>query len=409
MAFPLTSIAPDLVPPSDYPPPTRGEVVVWGLLASYPFGGMTWQVLHHLAGLRQLGFDVWYVEDSDEPVYDVTTYWLTSEVPQHNLTYLANAMAAVGLEKRWVLRHPDTDRCSGATDSDGLRELYRRARAVFNVCGSHALRPEHDEIPLLVYLETDPVWSQVSLTQGDEDLTEIVGRHDVLFTYGANIGRSDCIIPTAGLTWHPTRPPVVVDWWAPRPGAPTVDALTTIANWQHSGKDVVWQGETYQWRKDVAFEEYLNLPQRSRLPLELALGAISDEESAFLRERGWRVVPSLGVADPGAYRDYVAGSLGEFTVTKDQYVRTRSGWFSDRSVCYLAAGRPVVTQDTGAETWIDVSEGLLFFDSPETALAAIDDVAGDAQRHGGAAQEVAREFFEARKVMGDVARLCGLL
>lgn len=409
MSYPLTTIAADLVPASEHPTASRGEVVVWGLLGSYPFGGMTWQVLHHLEGLRRLGFDVWYVEDSDEPVYDVTSYWQTYDIPNHNLGYLADAMTAVGLADRWVFRHPKSERCSGALDAKGLQDLYRRARAVFNVCGAHALRPQHDDIGCLVYLETDPVWSQVSLAQGDEELAAIVDRHDVLFTYGANIGRPDCVIPPAGRTWHPTRPPVVVDWWEPRPGGRRTDALTTVANWHHSGKDVEWQGERYQWRKDVAFAEYLDLPSRSSLPLELALGAISGEERQALVRRGWRVIPSLEVADPAEYRDYIAGSLGEFTVTKDQYVRTRSGWFSDRSVCYLAAGRPVVTQDTGAQTWVQAGEGLLLFTSPEGAAAAIEQIRDDPQRHGRAARRVAREHFEAEQVLAEVAATAGLM
>jgi hypothetical protein len=409
MTYPQTSVAPDLVPPERHPPATRGEVVVWGLLGSCPFGGMTWQVLHHLVGLRRLGFDVWYVEDSDDPVYDVTSYWQTYEVPEHNLTFVADAMKAVGLEDRWVFRHPQVERTSGTLDAHGLQDLYRRSRAVFNVCGANALRPHHDDIPFLVYLETDPVWSQVSLARGDAELTAIVDRHDILFTYGANIGRPDCPIPDAGRVWHPTRPPVVVEWWAPRPGGVEIDALTTVANWHHSGKDVEWGGVTYQWRKDVAFTDYLDLPSRSPLPLELALGAIRGDERAALADRGWRVLPSLDVADPGAYRDYIAGSLGEFTVTKDQYVRTRSGWFSDRSVCYLAAGRPVVTQDTGAESWVRAGEGLLFFRTPEEALAAVADIASDPERHRRAALDIAREFFAAERVLGDVAATAGLL
>ena len=409
MTYPLTAVAPGLLPRREHPPATRGEVVVWGLLGSYPFGGMTWQVLHHLEGLRRLGFDVWYVEDSDEPVYDVTSWWQTYDVPEHNLRYLQDAMAAIGMADRWVFRHPRSDRCSGAVDASGLRRLYARSRAVFNVCGSHSPREQHDDISNLVYLETDPVWSQVSLAQGDADLTAVVQRHDVLFTYGANIGRDDCVIPDAGFTWHPTRPPVVVDWWAPRPGAAAVDALTTIANWHHSGKDVVWKGESYQWRKDIAFTDYLDLPARSALPLELALGAISTEERAGLVERGWRVIPSLQVADPDAYRDYIAGSLGEFTVTKDQYVRTRSGWFSDRSVCYLAAGKPVVTQDTGAQAWVPAGEGLLFFTTPDEALAAVDAVAGQPARQGRAATEIAREHFAAEVVLAEVASVAGLM
>jgi hypothetical protein len=231
----------------------------------------------------------------------------------------------------------------------------------------------------------------------------------VLFTYGANIGRKECVIPDAGLTWHPTRPPVVVDWWTPRSDAPRVDALTTIANWHHSGKDVVWNGVSYQWRKDIAFTDYLDLPQRSALPLELALGAIGGDERAALAERGWRVIPSLNVADPADYRDYIAGSLGEFTVTKDQYVRTRSGWFSDRSVCYLAAGRPVVTQDTGAQSWVHAGEGLLLFSTPEEAAAAVAEVAAHPERHRRAALDIAQEYFAAERVLADVAATAGLL
>lgn len=409
MTYPMTSVAPDLVPSEAYPPVSKGEVVVWGLLGGAPFGGMTWQVLHHVVGLRRLGFDVWYVEDSDDPVYDVTNYWQTYDVPEHNLRFVSDAMAAVGLGDRWVFRHPRVERTSGALDSEGLQALYRRSRAVFNVCGANALRPQHDEIPFLAYLETDPVWSQVSLARGHAELTPIVDRHDILFTYGANIGRPECLIPDAGRVWHPTRPPVVVEWWGQRPDTVEINALTTVANWQHSGKDVVWEGETYQWRKDVAFTDYLDLPKRSALPLELALGAISGEEREALRQRGWRVLPSLDVAEPRSYRDYIAGSLGEFTVTKDQYVRTRSGWFSDRSVCYLAAGRPVVTQETGAQSWVRHGEGLLFFATPDEALAAIADVAADPQRHRRAAMDIAREFFAAERVLQDVAATAGLL
>jgi hypothetical protein len=407
LPYPLTSVAADLVPRTNVPPPTRGEVVVWGLLASYPFGGMTWQVLHHLAGLRRLGFDVWYVEDSDGPMYDVTTYWQTYDVPNHNLRYLADAMRVVGLEDRWVLRLPTTPTCAGALDRDGLLALYRRAQAVFNLCGAHELRPEHDDIRNLVYLETDPVLTQVSLAQGDEALGETLRRHHSLFTYGTNIGDPDCVIPTTGFTWHPTRPPVVVDWWQ-RPEGRSVDAMTTIANWKHSGKDVTWEGQTYQWRKDIAFKDYLDLPQRSPLPLELALGAISDEEAAVLRDRGWRVVPSLSVANPHEYRDYVSRSLGEFTVSKDQYVRTRSGWFSDRSVCYLAAGRPVVTEDTGAGTWLDASDGVLFFSTPDEAVAALEAVAAEPERQSRAATEVAHEYFAAERVMAEVVERAGV-
>src|SRR3954452_22745654 len=194
--FPLTKIDANLLPPEEYPPATRGEVVVWGFLAAYPFGGMTWQVLQHLVGLRRLGFDVWYVEESDSPVYDASTYWLVYDVPEHNITYLGDAMEAIGMGDRWIFRPPKVyDRCHGAGDFDDMRVLYRRSRAVFNVCGAQELLPHHDDIGTLVYLETDPLAKQVLAAQGDPDAIEILTRHHHLFTYGATIAQPGCAIP----------------------------------------------------------------------------------------------------------------------------------------------------------------------------------------------------------------------
>jgi hypothetical protein len=406
MTFPITRVHQDMVPAEDLPAPTRGEVVVWGLLAGYPFGGMTWQVLHHLVGLRRLGFEVWYVEDSDAPVFDPADYWPTFDVPEHNRRYLADAMAAVGMADHWILRWPGSDRCDGAGDRSALRALYRRCRAVFNLCGSHELRPEHDEIANLIYLQTDPVALQMEAAT-NPTVAEGLRRYDHRFTYGANIGRSDCIVPDAPAGWTPTRPPVVVDWWvADRPGQRKV--LTTVANWRHRGKDVEWEDETYYWRKDLAFAPYLDLPGASPLPLELALGGFEGSDKADLEARGWTVVPSISIGDPAPYRDYIRSSFGEFSAVKDQVARTRSGWFSDRSVCYLAAGLPVVVQDTGCGTWLPTGEGLLVFNDFDSALAAIESVASDPLRHQRAALELAREYLAAERVLGEIAETVGL-
>jgi len=408
MAFPLTSIASGLVPPERYPPPDRGEVVVWGLLAAYPFGGMTWQVLHHLVGLRRLGFDVWYVEDSDAAVFDVSTYWQTYDVPEHNLCYLADAMAAVGLADRWIYRRPATEVFEGRWDRHQLDAVYARCRAAFNLCGAQELRHDHLGIARLVYLETDPVALQVAVAGGDHERAATLERYHHRFSYGANLGREGCPIPDAPPGWHPTRPPVVVDWWADGPAAPPRGALTSVANWRHQGKAVEWQGVVYEWRKDLAFAPYLELPKRSPLPLELALGALSQEERDELESAGWRTVPSLSVGDPDTYRQFIRGSLGEFSAIKDQYVATRCGWFSDRTVCYLAAGLPVVIQDTGCGTWLPTGEGVLVFNDFDTALGGVEAVAADPDRHRRAAAEVAREYFAAERVLGEVAATVGL-
>jgi hypothetical protein len=386
----------------------RGTVVVWGLLANSPFGGMTWQVLHHLEGFRRLGFDVWYVEDSDTPWMRPGDLELADD-PAPNAAWAARVLESIGLGDRWILRVPATDETLGHSRAR-LDEVYRRADAVFNLCGSHWLLDHHDAIETIVLLETDPVSPQVYLAEGEPVLAEQFGRYAHLFTYGQNIGRAGCPIPTGGLEWNPTRPPVIVDWWS-NGAPPAAAALTTVASWgdHGAGKDVSFNGQTYRWRKDVAFAPYLDLPAHSPLTLEMSLARIAADDAARLVEHGWRLRQATELIDPGAYRAYIRGSLGEFTVVKEQYSRTRSGWVSDRSACYLAAGRPVVTETTGMEELLPTGEGLLTFAEPDGARAAIDAVAADPARHGAAALEVAREHFAAERVLRDVAEKVGLL
>lgn len=390
-----------LTQPATLAKPTRGTVVVWGLLAAFPFGGMTWQVLHHLAGLRRIGFDVWYVEDSDRPVYSATSYLMTEDVTD-NLAYLSRYMSAIGLGNRWIFRKPGTRTCLGARDFSGLVRLYRRADAVLNLCGAQEQLPYHDAIRRLAYLQTDPVADQVAVANGDPDRIRDLARYDYLFTYGVNLGATDCLAPVQGYRWTPTWPPVCVDWWegAPPPGEGA--ALTTIAKWSHTGKDVTWRGETWHWSKDYEFRGFMDVAERSPLPLEMAVSSISEAELAELREREWRTTPSARAKDPPAYRDYIRSSLGEFTVAKEQYVRPRSGWFSDRSVCYLAAGRPVVMQATGFEKHLPTGLGLLAFTTLDQAVAALESVAREYTSHARAAQELAVEHFAAERVLDDV-------
>jgi hypothetical protein len=392
-----------------YPPATRGRVVVWGLLASYPFGGMAWQVLHYISGLRRLGFDVWYVEDSEQWVYDIQTYCRTPEY-EPNVEYLDRYMRAVGLGDRWVFRVPILKtEVIGARNATGLTSLYREADAVFNVCGAQELRPEHDQIRCRVFVETDPVANQVRVANGDAAMRKTLDAHQVLFTYGENFGAPDCRVPLMDYTWHPTRPPVCVDWWQYPPEAREPERrFTTVANWSHTGKDVVWQGEVWRWSKDHEFRRFMMLPQRSPAVLEMAVGAIEPEDEQELRTNGWIAADSALIADPMAYYRYIRGSLAEFTVAKEQYVKPRSGWFSDRSVCYLAAGRPVITQSTGFENIIPTGEGLFEFTTESDVLAAIEAITGDYERHSKAALALAEEYFAAEKVIGAMVDSMGL-
>lgn len=377
------------------PPAGRGTVVIWGLLARYPYGGVTWQAMHHLAGLRQLGHDVWYVEDSDSRVYSPTTYCPTMEF-EENVAFLQRWMKALGMGDRWIFRPPGTGRGLIGADEPQLARLYARADAVINLCGAQEVREEHAGIGRLAYLQTDPVEEQVRLALGDDEVARRLGAHDFHFTYGENLGAADCPVPLERYRWRPTRPPVVLDWWASANG-PARRALTTIANWRHQRKDVVWNGHHWHWSKDREFRRFRSLPSKSPIPLELALGSIGEEDKETLRHAEWNVVDSIG--DPLEYRSYIVDSAGEFTVAKEQYVAPRSGWFSDRSACYLAAGRPVVTQDTGFGRFVPTGEGLFAYSTAEEAAAAIEAIAGDYERHSAAAREIAREYFDARRLL----------
>ncbi len=393
----------------NYPPVTRETVVVWGLLGSYPFGGMTWQVLHYLAGLRQLGFDVWYVEDSNRPVLNPSNLWHSVAFAE-NAAYLQRQMDAIDLGDKWVFRPKSgEDTCYGAKDIVGLANLYRNAAAVLNLCGSHYIRPDHDDISCLVYVQTDPVLDQIRIALGEEWLTDQLDRHDVLFSYGENLGNSDCTVPIERYTWKSTRPPVVPEWWGPNSKLPDNYRFTTITTWKDHEKDIEWAGVKYLWRKDLQFQQFIALPQHSQLPLELAVEGINDDDKLKLERHGWHIIPARSLSDPERYRDYIRRSAGEFTIAKDQYVRMRSGWFSDRSVCYLAAGRPVITQETGFSKFIPTGEGLFAFSTINEAAEAIGTIAADYSRHSQAALEIAHEYFDSQRVLSKMMDEIGLL
>lgn len=391
-----------------YPPASRGLVVVWGLLSAYPFGGMTWQVIHYIVGLRRLGFDVWYVEDSDRYLYRPEDFGRTSDATK-NAAYLNEWMERIGMADRWVLREPHKGQsCLGALDFDGLLALYRASDAVLNLCGAQEPLPYHAEASCRVYVQTDPVADQVSAANGDADKISELQSYQHLFTYGTNLGEADCLIPEDGFTWLKTLPPVCLDLWETDqpPSRPT--RLTTIAKWRHSSKDVNWAGANWRWSKHATFRPFLDLPRRSPLALEMAVSSIKDEERRSLEEKGWMTRTTSSLADPTRYRTYIQGSLGEFSVAKEQYVAPLSGWFSDRSVCYLAAGRPVVVQETGFSKVLPTGAGLLGYSNADEAIRALRSVADDYDRHATGARRIAHDIFDAQRVLADMLGKIGL-
>jgi hypothetical protein len=293
-----------------------------------------------------------------------------------------------------------------------VTQLFERADALVNLTGATVLQDEHLRVPVRIYLETDPVLPQIEVAKGHQFTIDMLAVHTHHFTFGENLGAHDCRVPAGAFAYQPTRQPVVLDWWESAETSPQSSdrgRITTVSSWKQSGKDIEWNGETYIWSKHLEFMKFVNLPRRTRQPFEIALASKDAEAIALLAFHGWRVVDAIGLTrDILPYRDYVVGSRGEFTVAKDQYTRPRSGWFSDRSASYLAAGRPVITQETGFSKFLPTGMGLFAFETMEDVLAAVQEIDRDEYAHRRAAREVAEEYFAAEKVLGSLIERAGL-
>jgi len=384
----------------------RGKIVVQHLAIRYPFAGVVWQLLHHLIGLERLGFEVYYLEDHWAYVYDPLA---ASPVPDAgpNLKLVIPVLERFGFGGRWGFLDPATGEYMGI-GRERCRELLREADAVFNLCVATKPREEHLSCRL-VYLETDPGPFQVNLARGEAEATRTAARHRDFFTYAYNIGAPDCLLPAGSIKWHRTRPPVLLDLWHEGVGPAQPALFTTVGTWTNKGNDLEIAGEKYWWSKHVNFRQVLEVARDSGQPIELAtdIDAGADYDRALAGGFLFRPVVPMSL-DLEGYREYVSSSRGEFTVAKDSYVRTRSGWFSDRTASYLAAGRPVVTQYTGFEKYLPVGEGLLGFHDAAGAVEAIKRINSDYRRHAAAARAIACEYFDAARLLNEMANTLGL-
>jgi hypothetical protein len=378
------------------------------MMGRCPYGGQTWLYLNWLRGLHALGHDVWYVEDDTVWPYDPIRDAVTDDCA-YAVGHIAECLKRVGLADRWAFRLADrAGACWGLTEP-ALIDLYRSADALLNVGGAVDLREEHLAAPFRVYLETDPVTAQLRLANGDDHTRRAFAAHHVLVTYGENYGAPDCGVPLNGHRYRTTRQPVDLDLW-PASYDPEARCFTTIGNYRQDGGDVAYRGQVYHWSKHHEWEKILDLPRRTRQPFELALNVADDADRARLHAHGWRVVSPLTFSLDvfGAYPAYIRGSRAELTVAKDQNVRLRSGWFSERDACYLASGKPVIAQDTGFGAVLPTGEGLFAFRTIDEALAAVDAVNRDYARQCAAARDVAAACFAARGVAGRLLRDLGL-
>jgi hypothetical protein len=366
------------------------RIVVCGYMIRHPVAGNMLAFFQYVLGLARLGHDVAYVEESGWPysAYDPTAREFFDH-PTHGLEVVDRLVRDHGLSVPVIYVNRDTDRIDGA-GADEMKDLLAGADLLLNLGGVCWL-PEFHLCRRRALLDMDPLFTQVGKFGA-----ALLPEFHVHFTYGTNIGRPGCTIPTAGVAWRPTVPPVVVDLWDTKEPAATDAPLTTIANWGAYGS-VEHDGQVYG-QKDEEFIRVLDLPRRVTRRLEVTLTGAREHDRQRLREAGWIVRDGAGAVgtELPAYRSYVTGSRGEFSVAKNAYVKTRSGWFSDRSACYLAAARPVIVQDTGfAEHLPDDLRGcgLLTFSTTDEAAEAMRRLDADYDAHRAAAAALAQRIF----------------
>ncbi len=385
----------------------RRKIVLLGMMTKIPVAGVVWQTIHYLVGFQRLGFEPYYVEahartpgmlmrsDSDD----------SAELASR---FIRDALARFGLDGHWAYQAlHDDGRLYGMSEAE-LRRLYASAELIVNLHGGTEPRPEHYSTARLVYLETDPVELQIELHEERQYALDFLEPHVAFFTFAENYGGPACGLPVSDrFTFHPTRQPVVTDFWLG--GGADSGRYTTVGNWSQAWRDVTYDGERYGWSKDQEFRRFLALPARTGRSFELALSSYSPQDRELLESRGWSVRPALDFStEVDSYRDYIRGSRAEFTVAKDQNVRLRTGWFSDRAATYLAAGRPVVTQDTGFGDVLPTGEALFPFTTIDDAVSAIETIEADYPKARRAAFDLAREHLDAGVVLGRMLETVGV-
>jgi hypothetical protein len=371
-------------------------IVVLGIMGTIPVAGtgVAWNTIQHLVGLRRLGYDVYYVEATSVWPFNAITDDCTFPV-----TYIGSLLSRFGFQDKWayVAAHSD-NRCYGLSELQ-VKGLYDRADAIVNLFGGTMLRDEHMSCPIRIYIETDPVVHQLRIANGEQRYIDLVGAHTALFTWGVNYGEPDCGVPVEPFTYKPTRSPVILDYWD-SPCNPTTRYFTTVGHWDQSVKDLEYNGERYSWSKHHEFLKIIELPRRTDQAFSLALAIDDPGAVQMLESYGWHVEDAYEASKTlKSYREYIWGSRGELTVAKDMNVRLHSGWFSERSACYLAAGKPVITQETGFSKSLPTGLGLYAFHTLEDIPPAIEAINSDYQKHSQAAKDIAAEYFNAETVL----------
>ncbi|HJZ73910.1 MAG TPA: hypothetical protein VKE51_19360 [Vicinamibacterales bacterium] len=367
------------------------RIIVGSYVVRFPVGGYLSWVLQWLVGFQRLGHEVYFVEKAGWPkaCYDPSTDTMGDDC-SYGVSMLNDLFKRFDLNDRWCF--VDAAGVYHGMPRDRVEGVFSTAD-LFVDMGTHgSWLAEAANTTVRVLVDGDPGYTQMRAIARGEDL----GDYDFFYSVGRNVGTAASTVPTMGKPWRPVFDPVVLDLFPVRPACANA-AFTTIMVWQPY-RAIEYEGRVYG-AKNLEFMKFLDLPHRTSVPLEVALSGdpVPIEQ---LQGAGWRIQNPLAVTETWEkFRDYVAASRGEFTVCKNYYVATSSGFFSDRSAVYLASGRPVVMQDTGLEGHLPDGRGLFTVRSVEEAADAIEQIANHYDMHSRCAHEVAAEYLEASKVL----------
>jgi hypothetical protein len=381
------------------------RIMISGAIACHPlFGaGNTWAFMQYVLGFRNLGFEVYYVEQLNQENCVNDEQKPTDFSSSANARYFRSLIGRFDLTGRAALLESEGPGFVGFSHSE-LAKIARDVDLLINLSGHLHFVFVLSAVRRRMYIDIDPGYTQIWQEQYGVDMN--LRGHDIYVTVGLNLGHPDCPLPTCRIHWEKTLPPVVLQEWSTTRAAGK--AYSTVADWR-GVTPVEWDGLWYNQKADE-FKRIIDLPHRVSVPLEICLSIHPDETDLVeLKRHGWGIAcPTDHAVTPDKYRDYIFASRGEFTAVKSGYVAGRSGWFSDRSACYLAAGRPVIVQDTGIGGYVPTGAGFWTFTDIEGAAEAINRVESDYPRQAAAAVAFAEEFLDSDLVLSRLLQLASL-
>lgn len=382
------------------------RIIVTGLVAQYPFGGVTWDYLHYVFGFQQLGHEVYYLEDSGCWPYDPIKQTFLEDC-SYNVQFLKQVAEFFQLQGRWAYRNGADGAFYGMEES-AIRQLLKTCDVLVDVSNGDLIQRYDIGAKCSMFIDGDPMFTQIALAQKESRPgLDAIRAHDIHFTFALNINQPDCLIPNTGLHWRPTVQPIALEYWSPAKEAHN-GCMTTVMNWA-SYQPVIWNEKTYG-HKDLSFEEFQDLPLKTSQKFKLAMGEGSGRRrpTESLNDKGWNIVePDVVVPDFKAYRTFLSESMAEWSIAKQAYVVGQTGWFSGRSGCYLALGKPVLIQDTDWSKHLPAGEGVIAFSTIDDCLKGIESIQNNYEKHRYAARAFAEKYLSADCVCAQLLKEAG--